>query len=435
MLQKLADFEVSMEEHKQKEIMFQEKIENLVKNLSSYENENGFLRSISEQNGQELEKMRNSNAHLEKELACQIQEIRLLRNENARILQNTNEAIEKANEAAKAAVFEVGSKLSNQLIEQNRREAEERHQTNQNLVEKTTENLNLKFENIVKSVNALDEKIKDSSKIVDVMKRTMLSPNSIGGMAEITLENILKASGLVQELDFFMQKSMNDAAENKLRPDCVVLLPSDNVIVIDSKASKFFFEMNFEGENEKELEMKLKGTMRGHLRSLNSKDYSAAASEHFVKNKTANVTTIMFLQSDSSLEKIIKIDPEFIYKAWEMNIFPTGPTGLISILSHAKFQISQLAQMENHHKIMLEIKQMLASFNVLYEHARKMGSSLKNTAQHYDKFAASFNGNFTRRVNNLENLGLENKKNIAAKLDRYQLITSQDLTIEHEENV
>ena len=63
-----------------------------------------------------------------------------------------------------------------------------------------------------------------------------------GKLAEITLENILKASGLKNGLDFSMQYNLSGEHNNKLRPDAVIFLPSNNIMIIDAKASKFLID-------------------------------------------------------------------------------------------------------------------------------------------------------------------------------------------------
>ncbi|KJW01943.1 rmuC family protein [Orientia tsutsugamushi str. Sido] len=44
-------------------------------------------------------------------------------------------------------------------------------------------------------------------------------------LAEITLENILKASGLRVKYDFIMQCNLTDENNMRLRPDALIFLP------------------------------------------------------------------------------------------------------------------------------------------------------------------------------------------------------------------
>jgi DNA recombination protein RmuC len=91
-------------------------------------------------------------------------------------------------------------------------------------------------------VGALSKEVYQSKDIVDVIKNSLLSPSGAGNLAEITLENILKSSGLRNNLDFIMQYSLATEDKAVLRPDSVVFLPDDKLMVIDAKASKFLVD-------------------------------------------------------------------------------------------------------------------------------------------------------------------------------------------------
>lgn len=331
---------------------------------------------------------------------------------------------------AKAAIFEAGSKLTHQLLEQHKTETKE----SQTKISQTTSELQTQFEKILSSVAVLDNEIKASKQTVEIVKNSLLSPGGAGSLAEITLENILKASGLEPGRDFIMQYSLTADHDNtKLRPDAVVFLPANNALVIDSKASKFFTELaQADGpEAEQLIFTQLKTTMRNHLKSLTSKDYKEALRHHLKEHNIQHIASIMFLPSETAVEKLGKIDQDFMTKAWEQEVFPVGPTGLINILSHAKFQTATHKQAENHHIIIEEIRKLLNSFVTLSEYAKKVGGSLQNATNNYDKFAASFNSNLLPKARNLEKLGihLQKNKSLPSALDRLTVISSNKMAL------
>jgi DNA recombination protein RmuC len=331
---------------------------------------------------------------------------------------------------AKAAIFEAGTKLTHQLLEQHKNETKE----SQTKISQTTSELQTQFEKILNSVAVLDNEIKASKQTVEIVKNSLLSPVGAGSLAEITLENILKASGLEPGRDFIMQYSLITDKDNaKLRPDAVVFLPANNAFIIDSKASKFFTELAQADslESEQLIFIQLKTTMRNHLKSLTSKDYKEALRHHLKEHNIQHIASIMFLPSETAIEKLGKIDPDFMTKAWEQEVFPVGPTGLINILSHAKFQTSSYKQAENHHIIIEEIRKLLNSFATLSEYAKKVGGSLQNATNNYDKFAASFNSNLIPKAKNLEKLGihLQKNKSLPSSLDRLTVISSNKMAL------
>jgi DNA recombination protein RmuC len=326
-------------------------------------------------------------------------------------------------EHTKAAVFEVGNQLSNKLLEDHKREAEEAKKASEYNTTKVNEHLS----KIINSVIELESKVKESSNTVDIIKTSLMSPTGAGSLAEITLENILKSSGLLPDLDFIMQYTINSEHDknSKLRPDAIVFLPGNNIMVIDSKASKFLLEWPTDNNDYSE---NLKATMRSHLKDLTSKDYKQAVRSHLQKNMQdiGHISTLMFLPTEHALEKIQNFDREFLQKAWDAQIFPAGPVGIINILAHAKFHIFEQKKMQNYQNIIEEVRKTLVGISRLYDHTKKMGNAIYSAANHYDKMAASFNSNLLNRINNLKTLGLESNNNITS-LERYQMISNANM--------
>jgi DNA recombination protein RmuC len=171
--------------------------------------------------------------------------------------------------------------------------------------------------------------------------------------------------------------------------------------------------------------------MRGHLKDLSSRDYKQAIiSDLRFSEKVNHVSTIMFLPSESAIEKLQQYDEEFLQKSWQQNIYPAGPIGLMNILAHAKFQIYEEKKEKNYQIIIEEVKNLISNVANLSEHARKLGSSLHNASSHYDKFAASFNKNILSKAKRISKLGVEPKQNkeIPDSLGRFHIIQAEKLT-------
>ena len=336
-------------------------------------------------------------------------------------------------ENAKAAIFDVGNKLSHQLIAEHKRESDLHKEESQKNFKATTENLYKDFSNLTQIISSLKEQVSTSQNTTDMVYKALLSPNTVGSLAEITLENILKSTNLIANIDYQMQYSITDQDNNRLRPDAVVFLPGNNILVIDSKASKFFLELGQAktAEEEKEIKIRLKNTMRTHLKSLASKDYRQAIVNHLENKKVNHISTLMFLPTESSLEKLQEIDSQIIQDAWKSNIFPAGPMGVVNILTHAKFQISEERKNENYHEILEEVSALLYNLANLAGHAKKLGHSINNSMGFFDKFAATFNSKLASRAKKIEKLGvaIKTNKQMPEMLERYQVIQGSKLTM------
>ncbi|MFV0251247.1 MAG: DNA recombination protein RmuC [Rickettsia aeschlimannii] len=385
------------------------------------------LQFLSEQN---LE-ISNNNQLLNQEKIGYLQKIEQLKCKieyQEQTIKDSEKIREESFSSAKAALFDLGQDLSKQLIAIHKMENTAARELAEKNIATASGKFNSEFERLITMVGALNKDIEQSKGTVDLIKQSLLSPIGAGLLAEITLENILKSSGLRPNLDFIMQYGLTISDSGKLRPDALIFLPSGNLMVIDSKASKFLVD-------EQDNNMSLNKTMNYHLKSLANKDYAANILTNLNKKDQSfnNVITLMFLPTEQAVEKVIAADPEFLQKAWGCNIFPVGPSGLMNMLSFAKFQITDHRRSENYKLIIEEVRKLLSSIGTMADYSQKIGNNLHNMVTNYDKFAASFNRNFMSRVKNIQKLGIDSgNKAMPATLERYQIVSSKSEIIEVE---
>ncbi len=372
----------------------------------------------------------NDNNLLNQEKITHIQKIEQL---NCRVeyqeqtIRDSEKIRSESFASAKAALFDLGKDLSKQLIEIHKMENTAAKELFEKNITTASGKFNSEFERLITMVGTLNKDIEQSKGTVDLIKQSLLSPIGAGLLAEITLENILKSSGLRPNLDFIIQYGLTTLESIKLRPDALIFLPSGNLMVIDAKASKFLVD--------EQNPANLAKTMNYHLKSLANKDYAENILESLRNKKQYfnNVITLMFLPTEQAVEKIISSDPEFLQKAWGCNIFPVGPSGLMNMLSFARFQITDHRRSENYKVIIEEVRKLLASIATMAEHSQKLGNNLQNMVTNYDKFAGSFNRNFISRVKNIQKLGIDSgNKSLPLSLERYQIVASKSEIIEAE---
>ncbi|ABV75319.1 hypothetical protein A1C_05400 [Rickettsia akari str. Hartford] len=385
------------------------------------------LQFLSEQN---LEISNNNQLLHQEKIGClqKIEQLKCKVEYQEQTIKDSKKIREESFSSAKAALFDLGKDLSKQLIEIHKMENTATRELAEQNIATASGKFNSEFERLITMVGALHKDIEQSKDTVDLIKQSLLSPIGAGLLAEITLENILKSSGLRPNLDFIMQYGLTTTDSGKLRPDAIIFLPSDNLMVIDSKASKFLV-------NEQDNSGNLSKTMNYHLKSLANKDYAANIVTNLNKKDQNfnNVITLMFLPTEQAVEKVIAADHEFLQKAWRCNIFPVGPAGLMNMLSFAKFQITDHRRSENYKVIIEEVRKLLSSIGTMADYSQKIGNNIQNMVTNYDKFAASFNRNFMSRVKNINKLGIDSgNKAMPAALERYQIVSSKSEIIEVE---
>jgi DNA recombination protein RmuC len=202
--------------------------------------------------------------------------------------------------AAKASILEAGGQLSTKLLEDHKREAEAAKKEAEALAKKATEELFEKMTTVSNKVAALNEQNSETKEKMATVWRALASPGGSGFLAEVGLENSLKNLGLEPVRDYIMQYAIASHEAGSLRPDAVIFLPQDMVMVIDSKASKFLLEIAEAENTESEMALlqKLKKTMNEHLKALISKDYRAAILSLYKESgrraKVRNILNVMY---------------------------------------------------------------------------------------------------------------------------------------------
>jgi DNA recombination protein RmuC len=317
-------------------------------------------------------------------------------------------------------------KLSEELMRKNHEQQNLLSLQQQENIKKITENLFKNFENVTSKLTALDDEVKKSTSEINQTKAALLSPGGAGRTSEITLENILKSSNLMEKEtlnsagDFVLQSHFGShAASEAKRPDAIVFLPSDQIIVIDSKSSPHFFEYE-EAQNEeekKEVLGRLKNSFRRHLEALKDKDYAKFLFEEIrSKNSTdVKILSVMFLQTEQMLEVIKKADKEFEQRAFEAGIIVATPVVLIHLLSHAKFVIDRFKQEKNIEILKVEVRNLLDSLVNVVKESQEVGKSINKALTGYNKLAKNLNRT-TILSKNISELGIEGKKSAEMKL-------------------
>ena len=319
---------------------------------------------------------------------------------------------------AKAAVLTTAQEVSSKLIADHKRETEAAKKQSDEQIKKTTEGLSRQFEGVAKSVASLQERDIETRERLETVWRSLSSPAGAADYSEMGLENALGSFGLVRDRDFKIQYTINDASQGRrLRPDAIVFLPNDRVLVIDSKASKFLLELAQTEGSEKEAETygKFAKTMETHLKDLVGKDYKGAIEDDYRSTGRANgllhVTSVMYLPNEGAIEKLGRANPEFVQKARKHGIILAGPAGLASVIGLASVLIDVGRQAESQEQIVEATGDLLESVGVVVGHIGGMGKGIRTVAQNYANLSASINSRMLPRAKKLADYGVKPAKN------------------------
>lgn len=376
-----------------------------------------------------------ARAALEKEAALARQQV-----ETARQRMEDWERIRaESDQAARASVMKAGAELSSKLLEDHRREAEvakkEAAAAKLSMEEagrKHAQTLLEQMKQVTDSVTALKSSDAQTRDKMATVWRALTTPAAAGQLAEIGLENSLKNLDLLPGRDFVMQYSVRAEDGARLRPDAVIFLPQDMVMVVDSKASKFVLEIaeaQASGEDDSYKLAGLADTMRKHLADLVSRDYRKAIEDAYKvsgrKGAISAVVSVMYLPSENALHLLQKADTAIMARAEKAGIVIASPASLMGLLLVARHNIGLVRQSENYEHILGQTQQLMDNMVTALGHAEKMGRGLKSAAEHFSSFTQSVNSRLLPKMQQLGKLGIRpaKAKALPARLPAYELRT------------
>ena len=224
-----------------------ENLETENKNLISIKGEFTQMQIRYKEIKDELEKKNNENSQLKQ----QFQDISNQRD----IIEDRRKTLEQESKSWEEQKSEIINKLSVDILKLNQDAQYQINEKQKSEISQITSDLLKKFEKVDQKVKSMNDDLEKSAADIDVTKNALLNPGSAGRMSELTLENILKASGLKEKQDlsddgdFILQPYIVGENQSGKRPDAMVFLPKDQILIIDSKSSSHFLQLQQNYQN------------------------------------------------------------------------------------------------------------------------------------------------------------------------------------------
>jgi DNA recombination protein RmuC len=325
-------------------------------------------------------------------------------------LENLRTDRERFMEFAKSAAFETGQQISSRLMEDHKREREHAQQHMEQFTKNTSESLMQRQSELAQTISVMRGEMGTSALQIGTLVRAMKHPIGAGAEAEIGFDNLLSSLGLTRGVDYDLQVHMK-GDENALRPDAVIYLPNDQLLVIDCKASQHVYGL-FEAEGTEAYDAvfkKLAASMRQHVQKLAAKSYVQHLQQQLSRSgKSASLLhMVMYIPNDEVIARLRKYDPEFIALARQLDVVLAGPDTLPSLFVFARTLIRERKQEENQRVIITKTQELMGDLATAFSHVHKLGSSIRGATEAFDKFAASVNARVLGKVRALASLGVE----------------------------
>ncbi|MCP2039162.1 DNA recombination protein RmuC [Chryseobacterium sp. HSC-36S06] len=235
-----------------------------------------------------------------------------------------------------------------------------------------------------------------------------------GDWGEMILERILEDSGLTKDREYFSQYTIkNEHGENQ-RPDFVLKLPGNQLVIIDSKVSLNAYERMVSAQNEEDRKQNLMlhvAALKKHIDTLSQKKYDDL--------KDSLDFTIMFIPVEPAFLAAVHFDSQLWNYAYHKHIILLSPTNLIAYLKLISDVWKRADQNTNALEIAERGGKLYDKFVSFVENLEKVGKNIDQARNSYNdayKQLATGNDNLVAQTQKLKQLGAKNRKKLSSGL-------------------
>lgn len=216
------------------------------------------------------------------------------------------------------------------------------------------------------------------------LSRALCDPNTRGRWGELQLKRVVEAAGMLEYVDFELQKNIH---EGILRPDMVVHLPNDRLIIVDAKSPKFddyilaFQEANDQNKADQVL-LNCCKRIRDLILKLGQKSYGA-----YLENAADFV--VLFFPGEWIFSHALSLDKTLIEYASQHNVVFATPTTLIALLKAVHYGWRQNKMVQEVHEIGRLGGELYERIEVVSRYFQDLRKNLNNTVLSYNQLIAS----------------------------------------------
>jgi DNA recombination protein RmuC len=233
----------------------------------------------------------------------------------------------------------------------------------------------------VKSMRETQDLLRgETSNLVQALRR----PEVRGRWGEIQLRRVVELAGMLEHCDFVEQQSV-DTEEGRLRPDLIVRLPGDRIIVVDAKTPLDAYLSSIEAPDEETRTNKL----RDHARQIRNHVQMLGRKKYFEQFDHSPDFVVLFIPGEIFYTAALQQDPELIEVGVADRVLITSPTSLIALLRAVSYGWRQEKLAENAREISDLGRHLYDCLAKLAEHFGKVGKELGQAVHAYNQAVAS----------------------------------------------
>ena len=223
------------------------------------------------------------------------------------------------------------------------------------------------------------------SKTTGSLVQALRAPQVRGQWGEMQLRRTVEMAGMINYCDFEEQASVETGDGQRQRPDMIIRLPNERVVVVDSKVPLAAYLDALQSEDpdhQKERMVAHARHIRDHIKGLSAKSY-------WTQFDNAPEFVVLFIPNETIFSAALEQDPELIELGVLNKVILATPTTLIALLKAIAYGWQQEAIAREAKDIAALGKELYERVSVVTGHFTKLGKSLDQSVGLYNKAVGS----------------------------------------------
>ena len=234
---------------------------------------------------------------------------------------------------------------------------------------------------VKKQLELLSQQSQSLANETQQFRMVLTSNQARGRWGEETLRRVVEAAGMSAHCDFSEQ-----AVEGDSKPDLVVRLPGERVIIVDAKVP----DLDFLNAIESADPVKRTQSLAAHATKLKNTIKALADRDYPRQFSNALDYVVLFVPAESLFSAALEGDHDLIVWAAEKRILLATPASLIALLRSVSVSWQQHAQTENAAAIAEAAQELFTRVCKFTEHFERIRDGLSKANEAFNEAVSSY---------------------------------------------